>query len=98
MAKKKLTKKEVEYVAKLARIELTDTEIEKFQNQLGEILDYIDKINEVDTTDIEPTWQVTGLTNVMRPDKVDDFERSEDLIKAAPDSEDNQVKVKSVFK
>ncbi|MFC1721741.1 Asp-tRNA(Asn)/Glu-tRNA(Gln) amidotransferase subunit GatC [Patescibacteria group bacterium] len=95
---KKLTKTEVEHVAKLARIDLTDKEKKKFQEQLGEVLDYIDKINEVDTENVEPTWQVTGLTNVMRPDRVDDYEQSKELIEAAPESEDNQVKVKSVFK
>jgi aspartyl-tRNA(Asn)/glutamyl-tRNA(Gln) amidotransferase subunit C len=98
MAKKKLTKAEVEHVAKLARLDLSAAEITKFQEQLGQILDYIDKINEVDTTDVEPTWQVTGLKNVMRPDKVDDYERSDDLVAMAPASDDDQVKVKSVFK
>ncbi len=98
MSDKKLTKSEVEHVAKLARIELTEAEVKKFQDQLGEVLDYVDKINEVDTTEVEPTWQVTGLNNVMRPDRVDDFERSDELVRAAPASEDDQIKVKSVFK
>lgn len=96
--KKKLTKAEVEHVAKLARLDLSAAEVTKFQEQLGQILDYIDKINEVDTTKVEPTWQVTGLKNVMRPDRVDDFERSSDLVTMAPENDDDQVKVKSVFK
>lgn len=96
--KKKLTKAEVEHVAKLARLDLSAAEVTMFQEQLGQILDYIDKINEVDTTKVEPTWQVTGLKNVMRPDRVDDFERSSDLVTMAPENDDDQVKVKSVFK
>ncbi len=97
MTKKTLTIAEVEHVAKLARIELSESEKKKFQQQMATILDYIDKINEVDTEKVEPTWQVTGLENVQRPDKAQVFMENERLIDAAPDSQDQQIKVKAVF-
>jgi aspartyl-tRNA(Asn)/glutamyl-tRNA(Gln) amidotransferase subunit C len=96
--KEKISLTEVEHVAKLARIELSASERKKFQQQMATILDYIDKINEVDTEKVEPTWQVTGLENVQRPDKAHPFMENERLIDAAPDSQDQQVKVKGVFK
>lgn len=95
--KEKISLTEVEHVAKLARIELTAREKKKFQQQMATILDYVDKINEVDTEKVEPTWQVTGLENVQRADKIQPFMENECLIAAAPDSQEQQVKVKAVF-
>lgn len=96
--KEKISLTEVEHVAKLARIELSASEKKKFQRQMATILDYVDKINEVDTENIEPTWQVTGLENVQRADKIAPFMENERLVAAAPDSQDQQVRVKAVFK
>ncbi|HEX9664340.1 MAG TPA: Asp-tRNA(Asn)/Glu-tRNA(Gln) amidotransferase subunit GatC, partial [Patescibacteria group bacterium] len=83
----KLTKEQVEYIAKLARIKLTSKEVAKFQDQLSQILNYIEQLGEVDTTDVEPTAQVTGLENVTREDKVEqcDPEVVEKLIEAFPE-------------
>lgn len=66
----KLTRDEVKKVAKLANIELTDVEVEKFQKQLSEVLAYVEKLKEVETSHIEPTSQVTGLENVFREDEI----------------------------
>jgi len=66
----KLTKKEVLHVAKLSNLQLTDKEISKFLPQLSKIVEFIGNLNEVDTKNIEPTTQTTGLTNVTREDKV----------------------------
>lgn len=95
--KEKISLTEVEHVAKLARIELGVSEKKKFQQQMATILDYVDKINEVDTEKVEPSWQVTGLENVQRADKVAPFMENERLVAAAPDSQEQQVKVKAVF-
>ena len=65
-----ITKKEVEHIAKLARLGLTDKEIEKYQKELSSILDYIEKLKEVDTKDVEPTSHSVKLDNVMREDKI----------------------------
>ena len=61
----------VKHVAKLANLPLESAEERKFQTQFGQTLDYVKKINELDTTGVSPTSQVTGLTNISRPDVVD---------------------------
>lgn len=63
---------DVTHVAKLANLPLNDTEKKKFEKQLSSILEYIEKLNEVDTKGIEPTSQVTGLENVTREDNATD--------------------------
>ena len=94
----KLTKEQVEHVAQLARLGLSDKEVEKFQTQLSGILDYVEQLNEVDTEGVEPTAQVTGLTNVLREDKVEALAKPDDLLKCSPlPIEKNQIKVKNVF-
>ena len=66
----KLTKEEVEHVVKLAKLSISDQELEKYLKQLGEVVNYIGELNEVDTEDTEPTSQTTGLENVTRADEV----------------------------
>jgi len=66
----KLTKDEVLHVAKLAKLDLTDAEIEKFTPQLSNVIDYVSELSEVDTENIEPTSQTTGLKNRKREDKI----------------------------
>ena len=94
-----LTKKEVEHIALLARLGLTEAEKEKFASQLSSILEYFEQLKEVNTDNIEPTSQVSGLENVMRADEIKkwDKETMEQLVKSAPEHEDNLVKTKSVF-
>ena len=65
-----LDEKQVRHVAKLARIELSDQEVEKFAGQLNDVLQYMDILKEVDTDNVDYTCQVTGLSNVMRKDQV----------------------------
>jgi len=95
----KLSKEEVEHIALLARLGISDEEKEKFAEQISSILDYVEQLKEVDTTGIEPTAQVTGLENLMRLDEVEErsLELKKGLIGQAPKSEDNLVKTKSVF-
>lgn len=66
----KLTKDEVLHVARLAKLKLTDSEVEKYTSQLSSVLDYFSELSEVDINDVSPTSQTTGLTNVFRDDKV----------------------------
>ena len=93
----KLTISEVEKIAQLARIELTKDEKQKFAEDLSAILEYVGKLQEVDTAQIEPTAQVTGLVNVMREDKVKACPWRAEILAQAPDVEQGGVKVKSVF-
>lgn len=71
IAMAKLTVDDVTHVAKLAKLTLTKSETAKFQSQLSEIINYIEELNEVDTKDVKPTSQTTGLANVFRKDFVD---------------------------
>ncbi len=65
-----LTKDEVRHIAKLARLNLSEEEVEKFTKELSSILDYVDQLQEVDTEGVVSTAQVTGLNNSFRADEV----------------------------
>ena len=96
-----LTDKEVDHIAKLARIELSDTMRERMKRDLSKVLDYIAQLNEVDTSGVEPLYQVTGLQNRTRPDEhrgdfTVDERLLERLVGQAPAHMGRAVKVKSV--
>lgn len=94
----KLTKEQVNHVAKLARLGLREDEVSKFQTQLSGILDYVEMLNEVDTDGVEPTAQVTGLTNITREDAVLRKWDPKRLLKSSPlPIERNQIKTKPIF-
>lgn len=88
-----ITKKQVEHVAKLARLSFDEEEKEKFADQLGKIIAYVDQLNELDTTDVEPMDQAVPKTNVMRDDVVVDTKNLDDIIKNAPAEEDGYFRV-----
>lgn len=69
-----LSDKNIRHVAKLAQLTLTDPEIAKFQKQLGKVVEYIGRLNEVNTAGVAPTSQTTGLENIFREDKVNSLE------------------------
>jgi len=94
-----ISKEQVEHIAKLARIELTEKEKEKFANELSSILDYFEKLNQVDTSEIEPISQITGLKNETREDEVrkERLEIGDRLIKEAPTKKDNYFKVPKIL-
>lgn len=91
-----ITIKEVEHVAKLARLELTEEEKVKFSKQLGDILDYAQQMNEIDTEGIEPMSHAIPIVNVMRKDEVvHEFSR-EELMANAPLKEDGFFRVPKI--
>lgn len=93
-----LTREDVLKLARLARLDLTDEEVEAYRKQLSEVLQYVAQLDQVDTTGLEPTTQVTGLKNVMREDQVVDYGVSpEDLLKLAPKTQDGLIKVKRMI-
>ena len=95
-----ITKKEVEHVASLARLGLSEKEKDKLSRELNGILDYFEKLKEIDTKNIEPTAQVTGLTNVFRKDENHheiDAEKIKDILGQVPEREGNFIKTKPVF-
>jgi aspartyl-tRNA(Asn)/glutamyl-tRNA(Gln) amidotransferase subunit C len=94
----KITDQTVRHVSKLARLHLTEAEVEKFAKQLSSVFEYIEMLNEVDTENVEPTAQVTGLKNVLREDKVARFCDPEELLKCTPlPVQENQIRVKPVM-
>lgn len=95
----KFTKQQIKHIASLARLELTDKELELYGNQLSDVLNYIDQLKEVDTTGIEPTAQITGLENVYRDDKVRECDENEAraALGQAPEMEEGQVKVRRIL-
>ncbi len=94
----KLTRDDVLKLASLSRLKLSDDEVSKFQGELSEILNYVEMLDNVDTSGLEPTYQVTGLSNVTRLDVVKQYQATrEDLLKNAPATQDSQFKVKKVL-
>jgi len=91
-----ITIKDVEHVAKLARLELTEEEKELYTKQLGDVLKYVDQMNEVDTSNVKPMAQVVDLVNVMREDVVHYEQTKEELMANAPDEEDGFFKVPKI--
>ncbi|MEK0317082.1 Asp-tRNA(Asn)/Glu-tRNA(Gln) amidotransferase subunit GatC [Cohnella sp. 56] len=89
--------KDVEHVANLARLVLTDEEKEKFTGQLNAILKYAEKLNGLDTTGVEPTSHVLPLSNVMRDDVPAESLPIEKVLRNAPEAEDDQFKVPAVL-
>jgi aspartyl-tRNA(Asn)/glutamyl-tRNA(Gln) amidotransferase subunit C len=92
-----LSKEEIEHIAMLARLSLTDEEKELFGAQLSSILDYMEKLNELDTENIEPTSHVLSLSNVMREDAPRDSIPREDALSNAPDRTDTFYRVPKII-
>jgi aspartyl-tRNA(Asn)/glutamyl-tRNA(Gln) amidotransferase subunit C len=91
----KLTREDVLKLAHLARLEIEESEIDRYQTELNEILKYVEQLQNVPVADLPPTDQVTGLTNVTRADELIDYGyKPADLLKNVPDVVDNQIKVK----
>jgi len=99
MAKKKLSPEEVKHIAKLACLKLTKEEIKKFQQQLSQVLDYMEKLKEVETKKIPPTSQVTGLKNIFKKDKVKKNKclTEKQALSAAKEKHQGYFKVESLF-
>ncbi len=92
-----LTKEEVIKVAKLARIALTETEVEKFQKELSMVLDYVEELKLVNVDGLEEVAQVTGLVNVQRQDVVVDHGNRQAIFSQAPEMKDGYFKVKAIL-
>jgi aspartyl-tRNA(Asn)/glutamyl-tRNA(Gln) amidotransferase subunit C len=93
----KITRKDVENVALLSRLELGESDIVKFTGQLNAILDYVDMLDKVNTEGVQPTAHVLPLKNVMRADEVKPSLPREDALANAPEQEDGYFKVPKVM-
>ena len=93
-----VTEKEIEHLAMLSNFSLSDAEKSALKVDLRNIIKYISKLDELDTTGVEPTYQVFEMENVWRPDEIIEQSASrEDLLDLANKSEDNQIKVPKVL-
>jgi len=94
----KLSKDDVLKLASLARISLSDDEVDSLSEELSAILQYVEQLGGVDVSDLKPTNQVTSLVNVMRDDAVKDYGyKPLDLLKNVPKTQDNMLKVKRMI-
>lgn len=87
MKKRRITSEEVEHVAWLAHVELSEEEKELFTRQFNEILDYFEKIDQADTENVPPTYHVLDLVNVYRGDEAEESMSKEQALKNAPKKE-----------
>ena len=93
-----LTRDDVLKLARLARLTITDEEIEKYRKELSDILQYVEQLSQVDVSGLEPTTQVTGLKNVMRDDAVEDYGTTpDDLLRIVPQTQERHIKVKMMI-
>jgi len=90
----KLTRDDVFKLAQLARVRLTEDETEHYAEEISSILEYVEQLDSVDTQDLKPTNQVTGLSNVWREDEVIDYGyKPEDLLKNVPKTNGKYIQV-----
>lgn len=93
----KLTRKAVLKLARLSHLKLSDEEVDRFAVELTHILEYVETLNSVNVHGLEPTYQVTGLKNVTRDDKIKSYQaQPKDLLANAPAIKDGQFMVKRV--
>ncbi len=93
----KLTDEEIKHIALLARLGISEDEVEKFRGQLSDILENFAVLQEVDTTDIQPTFQVTGMRNVTSVDEITPSLPQNKIMENAPRREDGFFKIKAVL-
>ena len=93
----RLTVNEVKHIALLARVAMTDEEVEKMRDELSNILDQFQVIQHVDTEDVEPTGHSANLESVMRDDKPADSTPKEDILANVPSREGDFLRVRAVL-
>lgn len=93
----RISTEQVKHVANLARLAVTEEEVQKFTKQLDAIISFAEQLNELDTENIEPTSHVLDMKNVMREDIPKEGLPREEVLKNAPAHQDGQVKVPSII-
>ncbi|MCD6186907.1 MAG: Asp-tRNA(Asn)/Glu-tRNA(Gln) amidotransferase subunit GatC [Desulfuromusa sp.] len=93
----KISQKDVEHVARLARLTVVPEELKSLTEQMDAILGYVDKLNELDTTGVEPMAHAVPMSNVFREDEITPVIGTERALQNAPQSEDGYFKVPKVI-
>ncbi|QHU90566.1 Asp-tRNA(Asn)/Glu-tRNA(Gln) amidotransferase subunit GatC [Candidatus Saccharibacteria bacterium oral taxon 488] len=88
---------DIQHLASLSSLALADDEVDGLRQDLENIISYIEQLGELDTSGVEPTYQVTGLENVWREDEVQSGISRDELLELAPEKQNNQVKVPQVL-
>ena len=92
-----ISKKDVEHVARLARLELTEEEKELYTEELNAVLGFMDTLNQLDTSEVPPTSHVLDIKNVFRDDVVEPSMEPEEVVANAPAAKDNQFRVPKIM-
>jgi aspartyl-tRNA(Asn)/glutamyl-tRNA(Gln) amidotransferase subunit C len=93
----RISKEQVKHVANLARLAITEEETEKFTKQLDAIISFAEQLNELNTENVEPTYHVLDMKNVLREDKAQKGLPLEEVLRNAPLHQDGQIKVPSIM-
>lgn len=93
----KLSTDDVLKLARLSKLELSEEQLERFRRELETIVDYVELLQSADVSGLVPTSQVSGLSNVMRKDEVQEYETPEELLKNAPSTEGRHIKTKRII-
>lgn len=93
----KISRAEVEHIADLARLELSEAEIERLQSDLSQILEYVEQLNELDTSNVSPTAHVVAKGDLLREDSTRPSWPGEDILSNAPQSQDGYFRVLAIF-
>lgn len=95
----RLTKKQIQHIALLARLEIAEDDFELYLKELSPVINYFEELKEVNTDNIEPTAQVTGIFNALRDDEVEECDEpiKTNALNQATEIKDGQIKVKKVL-
>lgn len=94
----KLSREDVLELAELAKLELSESEVNSFRREISQILGYVEQLQAVDTTGLEPTYQVSGLKNVMRKDTTTPYQATpSELLMNVPETSEGFIKVKKIL-
>ena len=91
-----ISREEVEHIAKLARLQLTDEEIQRFQVELGKIIEYFDQLKKLDTENVPPMTHAVPIENVLREDKVESSLSAQEALQNAPEKKNSYFQVPKV--
>lgn len=93
----RISNEQVKHVANLARLAITEEEVEKLTKQLDQIITFAEQLNELDTENVKPTYHVLDMKNVLREDIPQKGLPREEVLKNAPEHQDGQIKVPSIL-
>lgn len=92
-----LSREQVEHVALLARVGITEEDVDRFRHQLSDVLDYFERLREVDTENVPPTSHTLALHNVMREDEPQAPLGADEILANAPETEDGRIRVRAIL-